>query len=220
VRYLQPALYAEGKDDYAFFSPLLLRLCEDLCARHSLEPVECGPVLGLDHPARARDASRSERIVAAAKEAAGSWNVLFIHTDGGNDPVRQREQLVAPALSLLASTFGRDNRGVALVPICETEAWLIHDGDTLRKLFGTALNDAELGLPPNAGAVERVADPKQVFESAYEAGQPSPRRRRRDTSSLLGAIGEQVSLECLRGLVAFAALETETMDVLRELRII
>ncbi|MDP3294669.1 MAG: hypothetical protein Q8M37_08015 [Nevskia sp.] len=220
MRYLQPALYAEGKDDYAFLSPLLLRLCEDLCARHSQEPVECGPVLGLDHPACTNDAPRAERIIAAAREAAPAWNVLFIHTDGGNDPDRQREQRVAPALSLLESTFGSGNRGVAVVPICETEAWLIHDGDTLRTLLGTTLTDIELDLPPNTGAVERVADPKRVYQAAFAAGQASPRRRRRDASSLLEALGEQLPLERLRGLSAFKALEAETMDALRELRIV
>ena len=39
MQYLSLALYAEGPTDYRFLSPLLQRLCEDICLRDALDLV-------------------------------------------------------------------------------------------------------------------------------------------------------------------------------------
>ena len=48
MQYLSLALYAEGPTDYRFLSPLLQRLCEDICLRDALDLVEVSEVLALD----------------------------------------------------------------------------------------------------------------------------------------------------------------------------
>nr|WP_295773983.1 DUF4276 family protein [Rhodoferax sp.] len=220
MHYLGIALYAEGPTDYYFLRPLLQRLCEDICVRESPHSVEFSEVLALDHSSKTNSAPRQQRIVDAAKAARGVWRVLFVHTDGANNPAQARKQLVQPALALLQQEMAADGCGVAVIPIRETESWAIWDGDALRQVFGTTLSDQDLGLPATAHLVESAADPKVVLRNAFNATQPSGRRKKQGTSPLLNALGEQVSLSRLRQISGFCQFETELKLALLQLQIL
>ena len=220
MHYLGLALYAEGPTDYYFLCPLLRRLCEAISANDSPHPVEFSDVLALDDPVRLKGDSREERIVGAAKAARGAWRILFVHADGAGSPPAKRAQQVQPALDRLRRELSDEGIGVAVVPVRETEAWAIHDGDVLRRVFGTTLDDAALGLPSNAAGAESVLDPKANLSAAFKATRPSGPRRKQGTTPMLNALGEQVSLERLRMLSAFRALEAEVRHALKELRVI
>ncbi|TXI95053.1 MAG: DUF4276 family protein [Aquabacterium sp.] len=219
MQYLGLALYAEGPTDYYFLRPLLQRLCEDLCVREALGPVDVSEVLSLDHPGQVDDAPRDQRILAAAMQAQGPWQILFIHADGANDPQRAHQEQVAPSLNLLREGFAQVGVGVAVVPIRETEAWAVVDGDAIRSTFGTGLSDDDLGVQA-ARLVEMLADPKSVLQTAFIATQPTGRRRRQGHSPYLHTLGEEVSLDRLRELSAFKRLESDLKAALRQLRIL
>lgn len=219
MRYLGLALYAEGSTDYHFLRPLLQRLCEELCANEALAPVEVSEVLALNHPAGTNEEAREQRVLAAAKEARGSWRILFVHADGASDPMRARDEQVEPSLGLLRDTFEGEGIGVAVVPVRESEAWAIADGDAIRSAFGTNLNDGQLGLPPRR-AVETAADPKAVLQAAFLATKPSGRRRKQGSSPYLNTLGEAVSLDQLRELGAFKRLIEELRGALKHLQIL
>jgi len=219
MQYLGLALYAEGSTDYYFLRPLLQRLCEELCASEALAPVEVSEVLELNHPSETNEEAREERVLAAAREARGSWRILFVHADGANDPVRARDEQVEPSLGLLRDAFESEGIGVAVVPVRETEAWAIADGDAIRSAFGTNLNDGQLGLPSRR-AVETAADPKAVLQAAFLATKPSGRRRKQGTSPYLNTLGEEVSLDQLRELRTFKKLIDELRVALKQLQIL
>jgi len=220
MHYLGLALYAEGRTDYSFLCPLLARLCEDICTHDAERAVEFSEVLRLDHPASANDAPREERIVVAASEARNAWHILFVHADGSGDPARKHQEQVQPAIDRLRQQpFGK-GLGVAVIPVRETEAWAIVDGDALRRVFGTTLTDDQLGLPGSPNAAEAVPDPKALLKTAFQATQPSARRRKQGVSPMLNALGEQVSLKRLRELAAFSSLEHELRQALRQLLIL
>ncbi len=219
MQYLGLALYAEGPTDYHFLRPLLQRLCEDLCLHEASSPVDVSEVLGLNHPEEKGNASREQRILAAARQARGAWQILFVHADGANDPQRALHDQVAPSLSLLREMFGEEGIGVAVVPVRETEAWAIIDGDAIRATFGTALSDDHLGVLP-ARAAEMSIDPKAALRKAFDAVQPPGRRRRKGPSPYLHTLGEKVSLSRLRDLSAFKTLEKDVKTALQLLRVI
>jgi hypothetical protein len=220
MHYLGLALYAEGKTDYYFLRPLLLRLCMDICLHQATRQVELNEeFIALDDPAHARGASRETRIVEAAKQARGAWRVVFVHTDGAGDPERARAQLAQPALDLLRQECADDGVGVAVIPIRETEAWALVDGDALRQVFCTTLNDDQLGVPA-LGTVETLQDPKARLDQVFLATNPPARSRRAGTSPWLQSLGEVVSLGRLRQLPGFQALETELILALRHLNIL
>lgn len=220
MHYLGLALYAEGPTDERFLSPLLLRLCDEICRGQARSPVEFSDVLPLTDSPRRRDARRGERIVEAARLARGAWSLLFVQADADGDAKQARGDRVQPAIDRLHEEFGDEGRAVALIPVRATEAWSICDGDALRRVLGTRLNDQALGLPPSAMAVERLADPKQALQSAFEAGQTPRRRQTRSVGSVYGPLGEQVSLERLRELPAFADFEAELVRALQTLRVL
>ena len=220
MHYLGIALYAEGPTDYYFLRPLLQRLCEDICLRESPHSVEFSEVLALDHSDNIKNAPRNERILQAAQAARSAWRILFIHTDGANDPARARALLVDPALVLLQQEMAEEGCGVALVPIRETETRAIWDGDALRQVFGSTLSDQDLGLAVNANVVESIAAPKAALNQAFLATQPSGRRKRQGVSPMLNALGEQVSLERLRQIAGFARFEAELKQALHKLNIL
>ena len=220
MRYLGLALYAEGATDYRFLSPLLLRLCEDICLRHASQPVDVSGVLALDDRPGMKKKPREERIADAAMDAAGSWDVLFVHSDGESDPALAVRERIAPALTRLRSTGLPHAEGVAVVPVRETEAWVLTDGDALRAVFGVSLDDAALGLPAPGAAVESVDDPKKRLNLAFEATRPGGRRARAGAASLLNALGERVSLPRLRAVPSFRAVEDELIAALGRLGIL
>lgn len=220
MHYLGLALYAEGPTDYNFLRPLLLRLCVDVCTEHANGAVEFNEeVLALDHPASANDARRDERIIRAALRARGAWRIVFVHSDGEGSPNEARRQLVQPALTRLETDCAGEGAGVAVVPVRETEAWALADGNSLRSAFGTNLSDTELGLPP-LSKVESVLDPKAHLLRVFQASNPSPRSKRSGPSPRLEILGETVSLAHLRKLQSFRRLESDLKLALVQLGIL
>ncbi|MGE0452399.1 MAG: DUF4276 family protein [Vicinamibacteria bacterium] len=210
------ALAAEGPTDYRFLQPVLYRLTEDLCLRHGRTTIEVGPVVGLDL-SRGSGGDRTGRIVAAAQMAAGSYHVLFLHTDGAGDPEAALRERVEPWRRGLAALGRADERAVAVVPVREMEAWALCDGNALREAFGTTLPDDQLGLPRRTSDLEGVLDPKRMLDTAYERAF-QPRVPKRPAVAALEAIAERVDVERLRLLPAFRTLEQDLRAALRELQ--
>lgn len=219
MQYLGLALYAEGSTDYQFLCPLLLRLCESACAQ-AAQPVEIGGVLPLDDTHAMRAAPRGERIAQAAQEAAGAWNLLFVHADADGDAERALRERVTPGLGRVRDAARPRAEGVAVVPVQETEAWVLADGDALRAVFGSTLTDNALGLPAHVAAIEHLAEPKLALQEAFLATRPNGRRARAGATPLFNALGEQVALDRLRALPSFRTLELDLHMALQRLQIL
>ena len=217
--YIGLALYAEGPTDYHFLRPLLLRLTVDLSLRSERSVEIAEQVIALDHPPVANEAARDVRIAAAARLARGAWSIAFIHTDGATDATRARRELAQPAIDRLATECAEAGVGVAVIPVRETEAWALVDGDALRTVFGCRLDDAQLGLP-QPRRVESLADPKAVLNHAFAMTNPSPHRCKQGVAPLLNALGETVSIDALRRLRSFQSLEDELKEALRALHVL
>jgi hypothetical protein len=103
-----------------------------------------------------------------------------------------------------------------VVPVRETEAWTLADGDALRGAFGTTLGDTSLGLPYPPHKVESIRDPREVLHEALLRVVGRPHRRRRP-AQFLEAIGIRVGLQQLRRVPAFARLDDDLRDALHRL---
>jgi len=219
MRYLGSALYAEGPDDYYFLMPLLRRVCEKLCREGNRGEVEIGEIYPLDDPdeEELEDQTRATRIATAARTAEGAWHILFVHTDAGGNPRQAHNQRIAPALEQLADLLVGEQRrrGIAVVPIRETEAWTLVDGNAFRDAFGVNLTDVELGLPPHVRGVEMITDPKAELAGIFKNALGETRRK---VGDYLAALGERVSLQQLSYVPAFRELLADLTQALRELR--
>lgn len=217
MRYLSLALFAEGKTDHRFLSSVLQRLAADVCLRNANAIIDVGPFVSLTTPERSRGASRSERILAAASDADNAYHVLFIHTDGAGDHDRAFAERVGPAAEEIAARLSDgDRRTVGVVPVRETEAWALADGDAVRAAFGTGLPNDALGIPARPQDVEGVAHLKQVLQRALDLVMGAGRRRKQ-ASDFLESIGERTQLDQLREVPAFRRMEDRLRLVLQQL---
>lgn len=207
MTYLVPAFWGEGPSDARFLEPLLLRLLQD-CLREAHVLVEVQTPFVLLRP-RSREA-----IIDAVQVERASIDLLFLHADGKGQPAEALRRHIDPIRNSLANGAAGGPRCVAVVPVHETEAWALADGDALRHVLGTTRTDEELELPPRA-EIERLRDPKTVLDAICARARG---RQGRPRSSLpFAALGERVGLPALRRLVAFQRTETELRAALRDL---
>lgn len=219
MRHLGLALFAEGPTDHRFLHPVLSRLTEDIFLP---ELVDIGEVRELHSPVPASASSRAERILTAARDALGAWDVLFIHTDGEGDAGRARAQRVDPARARIAAELAGAGESVGVVPVRETEAWMLCDPDALRAALHTTLSNEALGLTARPRTVESVTDPKAALR-AIGARVAGPRGRPRQavrSPHFLERLGEAIDLERLRAVPAFQRLEADLREALGRLRIV
>jgi hypothetical protein len=108
----------------------------------------------------------------AALELAGPVDLVLVHADAdARDPEPRRSQLTT-------SFRGFSPTPVFVVPVQETEAWLLVDPDAIRSVCGRPRDRTDLGLPA-VRHIERTASPKEVLERAVQSLQADVGRRRR-----------------------------------------
>lgn len=220
MQYLSLALYAEGPTDYRFLSPVLQRLCQDICLEEARGHVDIPEaILPLDDTEDMKHAPRAERILAAARQTAGAWRILFIHADGDKNPEKAQTERVDPALRLLQQHLPEAGTGVGVAPVRETESWILADGNAIRSTLGTLLTDQALGLP-SPGRIEQEGAPKEILTRVFNTGKPGARTRGQSETMYFQALGECISLAALRQLRSFMRLEENLREALRTLQII
>jgi hypothetical protein len=162
---------------------------------------------------------RADRIVKGAERIQGEFHLLFVHADGGGDPVSARRNNVKPGLDRVRERLGGNGRcGVAVVPVRETEAWALADADAVRATFGTTKLAADLGLPSSLAQLEGLRDPKATFAGALRLARPGRQGRRRPSpAAFLDLLGERSSITALNQLPAFNELLTDLRVALCDL---
>lgn len=212
-RYLVPAYVedVEGPTDWLLLGPLVQRLLLHVAAGG--EGCEVQNLLAIRVPSR-----KQADIVRCLRKEAETFDIVFLHADGKGRPDRAREAHVE-AVASRAAHGSTGVRLIGVVPVHETEAWALADGDALRRALSTQLDDAALGLPAAPSQVEALEDPKRVLRDVCDKAHRTRRRHRRDAVPR-ELIGQLVSLDRLRKLSAFRQLESDLRTVLRALRYI
>jgi hypothetical protein len=83
-------------------------------------------------------------------------NLIFVHRDADGRESEPRYQEVLDAVA----ACGCDRSVICVVPVQETEAWLLLDGDAIRRAVGRPNDTTALQIPAPE-AVERLAHPKE-----------------------------------------------------------
>lgn len=201
--YLRAGLYAEGPTDYAFLSPLLDRLMDELAASLFAGRYELGDCLGIDAP-DPPPAERAERIAAAIHDYWDRCTVFVVHSDGAGDPERARREQVTPGIEAArARRADRPVAAAACIPVREIEAWMLADPDVFQLVGGRT----PPACPPEP---ERELEPKATLRRLLKE---SGLRRPRPDYAIFGA---NVRFECLRKLPAFVEFEQELNRALTE----
>ncbi|XVV11663.1 DUF4276 family protein [Actinoplanes sp. CA-131856] len=204
MRYLKPALIAEGVSDDRFLPFLLYRSLEDLCLTEFEDPVDVDQVSSLRRHQRPPNIPE---ILDLLTENADTFHLVFVHRDQGANENRVSQEWVAP---LTRAWGARTERLIPVIPVRETEAWLLADGDALRASLGVRWSDAEMGVPGRPKDVEAIVDPKVPIRRLEQ-------RRNRSIEDFFEEIAEAVSLDVLREVPSFAAFERQTINALADM---
>ncbi|MFY1633446.1 DUF4276 family protein [Solwaraspora sp. WMMB335] len=126
MRYLSTALISEGLSDDRFLPRLLARALEELCLIEFDETVYVSDV----QPLRARSGPVGiDDVIGLVDRSDGGFTIIFFHRDQGANAERVRREWLDP---LRKRWTDRREQLVAVVPVRETEAWLLADGQALR----------------------------------------------------------------------------------------
>jgi hypothetical protein len=90
-----------------------------------------------------------------------SPDLIFVHRDSDSRDASARHDEIA----LAARELGCESKVIAVVPIQETEAWLLTDEAAIRAVVGRPSGRNPLGLPA-VRDIEKTSDPKSRLEDA------------------------------------------------------
>lgn len=204
MRYVSWAALYEGASDALYLDVLLPRIIRDLVAREGTDLVEVPDVPAVKLGTRGRSVDKVAEEACTFRDA---YDVIFIHADTGGRGLERGLANRADAYcdALLTRCDWPFDRCITITPRHETEAWLLADGTAVTKALGYNGNPVDVGLPDDARAAERLADPKQVLAAAVEiiAG----RRRKQSVDNLFPAIAQRQQLELLRRSASFVQFE-------------
>lgn len=109
---------------------------------------------------------------------------------------------------------------IPLIPIHETESWMLADKELFKKIVGTDKTDKELNI---SGHPETFTDPKSRIEKAITIARSEFPKKKRDQvtiADLYSPIGQGLQIENLRRLESFQAFRNNIMFFLNELNLI
>lgn len=114
-------------------------------------------------------------------------NLIIIHRDADD---RNPEPRYAE-ISIAVENLLLDRQWVAVVPVQETEAWLLLDEAAIRAVAGNPNGRTELALP-SATRVEQVVNPKEVLATALLAASELTGRRAQKFRNRIAAKKKQL----------------------------
>jgi len=158
-----------------------------------------------------RPATIAEKIIAGLS-LYDECDLLFVHRDAdqSDDPTPRRREIEA-AVSEAKATQAISIPSLPVIPIRETEAWLLIEEKAIRKAANNPNGKNDLKLPSHK-RIEKCTDPKKELQRVLRtATEWSPQRLKRfDTETAMARIAEHISdFSQLRKLTAFQRLESD-----------
>lgn len=157
----------EGSSDDGLITHL-----ENLCIELGADEATGSPVDFQRLPGKSNRPRTVEEKLKAVLQLAPSANLCFIHRDADSiDPEPRYDEIKS---GVEASKFAKD--WVAVVPVQETEAWLLVDEVAIRSVARKPRGNVNLNLP-SPSTVEAKPSPKELLEQALiNASEYSGRR--------------------------------------------
>lgn len=216
---LYVGLIAEGTTDYLFLEPviekILLNIAYDCRGQVDInvKKIECD-----------KGDSFSDYVINAAKKGKENYmTLLIVHADAdATTALNTYTNKINPAKAILEQK--EDNSFcknlIALVPIQETEAWMLADKNLFLKTIETKMSDSELNIN---GHPETFNNPKERIVNAIRLGRqnlPKKIRNKLNIKNLYSYIGHALNVENLETFNSFRDFKNNVKKELITLNIL
>jgi hypothetical protein len=166
-----------------------------------------------------------EQVITASKKGFDDFGmtVLCVQADADTKNLENTyEYKIKPAKVELEKQNGKAycKNLVAIVPIQETEAWMLADKELLKSEIGTDKTDTELNIHRQP---ESVANPKEIIENAIRIARADLTKKKRANLSigdLYIPIGTEIDLEKLETLSSYQAFQENVHEAFRKMNLL
>ena len=220
TRGISIGLLAEGDTDMRFFKSIIERTFKQI-RNECKKQID---IYEIEEISNTKGTVSKEAILEAAKETQKEGlMVLCVHIDADNkSDVAVFKNKINPVLVDLKKKDSTRycHTLLPIVPIQETEAWMLADKELLKNYLRTKKTYKELGIDVKP---ENVADPKEKIKNAIRKAKEHQTKRKRksrsnlEISDLYQIIGTNLALEKLEPLSSYKKFEENVRKVFREL---
>ncbi len=210
-------LIAEGATDHRFLKPIVEKSLVDIafdCQGQvdiEVRVIEC-----------AKGTTFTDYVSNAAQKGHQEYgiSILIVHSDADNHNAENTyHNKILPAKDKLEQQSDETHckRMAALVPIYETEAWMLADKALLIKQIRTDKSESELNINGNP---ETFNNPKERIEEAIRIGRSDLPRKIRNAlsiSELYDYLGGAIQIEKLRAFSSYQDFENNIRQELAKL---
>lgn len=141
-------------------------------------------------------------------------DIIFIHRDSDNTSVEERETEILNAIENIDGV--KPNHFICVIPVKETEAWLLFDENAIRRAAGNPNGNEPLNLP-RLRVVENITDPKQTLNEKLKiaSGRQGRRLAKFNVGHSVTLISEYIDdFSSLRTLQSFNRLELKIKEII------
>lgn len=219
MEHLYIGLAAEGNTDYRFLLPIIEKTFIKVA-------FECkGQIdISVDKVEFDKGKTFNDFALNAAKKAKENYRtILVLHADADNASASNvYENKIRKAIKTLLEQPDNEvcKNIVALVPIQETEAWMLADKALFKESINATKSDAELNI---SGHPETFNNPKLKIQSAIAVGcshLPKKVRKRITIDSLYKFLGVALDIEQLNNFESFIDFERNIRNVMSALNLL
>lgn len=214
-------LFAEGNTDIDFLQNIVQKTLQALAFECSGQlDIEVLPIkidkFGLDF---------SDQVLSASRKGLEDYGIqiLCVHSDADSSySINVYQNKISPSQHKLTQQNQNEYCKilVAIVPIQETEAWMLADKALLKQEIGTNKSDIELGINRHP---ETVSDPKEVISNAIRIAREEltqKRRRQLTITELYLPLGQSVDLSKLENLTSYQDFKKNIREAFVQLNLL
>jgi len=204
-------LYCEGASDYRFLAPILNRTLQQLIPQVELYLVLLDTI---NHSGQSQD----ENIKRAAHDGHG-FHLVVIHLDAdAPDEKGALNNRFEPGRLVAQATPRFYNANlVPIIPVRNTNAWMLVDFAAFRDVVGTDKDADVLGFPKRAVEVEKIFDPKHVFSEALKNARPPRRRHQLKPVDVFTLLAQKIDMRRLTEVPSYLIFHKRLTDLLHTL---
>lgn len=213
-------LVAEGPSDHRFLEPIIEKTVTEIAFESQgqidieLKIIECD-----------KGDSFIEYVSNGSKIGFVEYgiNILIVHADAdGKNSEETYKNKIQPMISHIESLSEEEycKNIIALVPVHETEAWMLADKNILISQIGTSRSENELNINGNP---ESFTNPKERIKEAIKIGRsdmPKKMRSSLQITDLYSYMGQSIQIEKLRALESFQDFELNIRTILTKINLL